>query len=35
MLKHYRLAVDDDGFYNIICKGLEIKKYVFGIGEKT
>lgn len=26
MLKHYRLSVDDDGFYNIICKGLEIKK---------
>lgn len=25
-LKHHRLAVDDNGFYNIICKGLEIQK---------
>lgn len=24
-IKHYRLAIDDFGFYNIICKGLEIK----------
>lgn len=26
MLKHYRLSIDDNGFYNIICKGLQIKK---------
>lgn len=24
-IKHYRLAIDDFGFYNIICKKLEIK----------